>query len=250
MSNIRKPYAQTVAAVRSGVVASLIQALISLDSELKNSLPAGQYAMKLKAPEGIENLISFNGGTRGAVLKFVSCEAMSDTLSGSRGAFIPYPTGGGFSKALKAFQSCAGAVSKAMSFVPEKDDKEGIEKKTRLLLTAALRGVSEIYNYDHWVKVKSAAIPAGTIAVLIVENPEISGTITIENKKMTFTPGADLKTANAVLEFASIDTCYGVLTGQVAAMAELGSGKVMLKGRLPMIQGLFPLLDRFGELMK
>ena len=250
MSNIRKPYSQTVAAVRSGVVASLIQALIEIDSELKNSLPAGQYAMKLKAPEAVESLVSFNGGTKGAVLKFVSCDAMSDTLSGGKGAFIPYPTGGGFTKALKAFQNCAAAVSKAMSFVPEKNDKEGIEKKTRLLMTAALRGVCEVYNYDHWVKMKSASIPVGTIAVIIAEKPEISGTITIKNKKMKFTQGSDLKTANAVLEFADIDTCYGVLTGQLAAMAELGSGKVMLKGKLPLIQGLFPLLDRFGELMK
>lgn len=250
MSNIRKPYAQTVAAVRSGVVASLIQALISIDTELKNNLPAGQYALMLKAPGAVESLVSFNGGSRGAVLNFVSCQAMSETLSGGKGTFIPYPSGRGFTRALKAFQTCAAAVSEAMSTVPHKDDAQGVEKKTRLLLTAALRGVCEVYNYDHWVKMKSASIPQGKIAVLIAEQPEISGSITVRNKKMSFTPGADLKRANAVLEFADIDTCYGVLTGQIAAMAELGSGKVMLKGRLPMIQGLFPLLDRFGELMK
>lgn len=250
MRNIRKPHARTVAAVRSGVVASLIQTLISIDSELKDSMPAGQYAMTLKAPEAVISHVSFNGGSRGAVLHFISCEAMSDTLNGGKGPFIPYPSGGGFTKALKAFQSCAAAVGKAMSTIPHKDDAEGIEKKTRLLLTAALRGVCEVYNYDHWVKMKSASIPEGTIAVLIADKPEISGSITIKNKKMSYEPGADLKAANAVLEFADIDTCYGVLTGQVAAMSKLGSGKVMLKGRIPMIQGLFPLLDRFGELMK
>ncbi|MDC7234081.1 MAG: hypothetical protein PQJ58_12680 [Spirochaetales bacterium] len=249
MSSIRKPYARTAAAVRSGVVASLIQTLLTLDSDLNKSLPAGQYALKLKAPESVESVISFNGGTRGAVLNFMSCEAMTDTLSGGKGAFIPYPSGGGFTKALKAFQSCAAAVSTAMSHVPEKEDKPGIEKKTRLLLTAALRGVCEVYNHDHWVKMKAAAIPAGTIAVRIAGTPDIAGTIRVKDKTMSYTPGADLSAANAVLEFADIDTCYRVLTGQVAAMAELGSGKVMLRGRLPMIQGLFPLLDRFGELM-
>lgn len=250
MSNIRKPHAQTVAAVRSGVVSSLIQTLLTMDSELKNSLPEGQYGMKLKAPGGVETLISFNEGQSGAVLKFLSCEAMADTLNGGKGAFIPYPTGLGFTRALGAFQKCAGAVSKAMSHVPEENDSEGIEKKTRLLLTAALRGVCEVYNYDHWVKMKSASIPAGTIAVVIADKDYIKGTITVQDKRMSFSPGADLKRANAVLEFADVPTCYAVLTGQKAAMAELGSGRVMLRGRLPMIQGLFPLLDRFGELMK
>ena len=133
---------------------------------------------------------------------------------------------------------------------PKMTISRGVEKKTRLLLTAALRGVSEVYNYDHWVCYKSAAIPEGKIAVLIVSRPEISGTITIDSKTMTFEPGADPASANAVLEFADIETCYGVLTGKLAAIGELGSGRVMLRGKLPMIQGLFPLLDRFGELMK
>ncbi|MDC7240720.1 MAG: hypothetical protein PQJ50_10200 [Spirochaetales bacterium] len=250
MSNIRKPHARTVAAVRGGVVSSLVEALCELEPELKNSLPPGKYAMKLKAPEGVESLVSFGGGTSGAALKFVSCEAMADTLNGGRGAFIPLPTGVGFTKAIKAFQSCAGAVSSAMSHVPEDTDIPGIEKKTILLLTAALRGVSEVYNHDHWVCYKAAAIPAGKIAVIIKDRPDIAGTLTVESKVMSYAAGTDTGSANAVLEFADIETCYGVLSGKLAAMGELGSGKVMLRGKLPMIQGLFPLLDRFGELMK
>ena len=97
---------------------------------------------------------------------------------------------------------------------------------------------------------KSAAIPEGAIIVLVKGSEDLSGTIIQNNKTMTFHRGADPGKANAILEFSDVSVCYGVLTGSLAAMAELGSGRVMLKGKIPMIQGLFPLLDRFGELMK
>ena len=250
MSNIRTAHPETVAAVRSGVVASLIEALIEMDKDLKNDIPSGKYGVRLSAPGGIGSRISFKGGSKGTLLRFLSCDAMSATLSGEQAFLLPLPTGSSFLKGLKAFQSCAAAVSSAMAVVPEESDIKGVHKKTRLLLTAALRGVCEVYNHDHWIKMKSAAIPEGAIIVLVKGSEDLSGTIIQNNKTMTFQRGADPGKANAILEFSDVSVCYGVLTGSLAAMAELGSGRVMLKGKIPMIQGLFPLLDRFGELMK
>jgi len=250
MSSIRKAHPETAAAVKSGVVASLIEALITIDPSLQKNIPEGSYGVQLRAPGGIGSTVSFNGGTKGAVLNFLTCQGMADTLSGGKAAIIPLPTGSQFFKGLKAFQMSAGAVSKAMDKIPDDKDHEGILKKTRLLLTAALRGVCEVYNHDHWIMEKSAAIPAGIILVRVVGRNDLAGTITLKNKTMTYQTGPSQKEANAILEFSDFSVCYGVLTGQMAAMGELGSGRVMIKGRLPMIQGLFPLLDRFGEIMK
>ncbi|MDA3957018.1 hypothetical protein [Oceanispirochaeta sp.] len=250
MSSIRKAHPGTIAAVKSGVVASLIETLTEMDSDLKKNLPPGSYGVRLSAPGGIGSFVSFKDGSKGMHLRFLSCEGMSETLSGGKALLIPIPTGGAFLKGLKAFQRCVQAVSQAMTVVPEDSDTPGIQKKTRLLLTAALRGVCEIYNYDHWIRLKSASIPEGNIAVLVTGSAELSGTVTQKNKTMTFKRGADPARANAILEFSDVSVCYGVLTGQLAAMGELGSGRVMIKGKISMIQGLFPLLDRFGELMK
>lgn len=250
MSSIRKAHPETEAAVKSGVVASLIEALVQIDPELKESLPAGSYNVQLKAPRGIGSAVSFQGGRTGTVLRFFSSKGMAEVLSGGSSPLLPLPSGLSFLKGIKAFKMSAAAVSKAMAYVPEQSDAAGILKKTKLLLTAALRGVCEVYNHDHWVMEKSASIPGGVIAVQVAGSPDLAGTITLSNKKMTFKPGISSTRPNAVLEFADILVCYGVLTGSLAAMGELGSGRVMVKGKLSMIQGLFPLLDRFGEIMK
>ncbi|QEN07190.1 hypothetical protein EXM22_03990 [Oceanispirochaeta crateris] len=250
MSTIRTAHPSTVAAVKSAVVATLIETLLDMDSEMQNSLPEGSYGVRLIAPGGIGSLVSFKGGTTGTLIQFLSCDAMNRTLSGEKAFLLPLPTGRSFLKGLKAFSSCATAVSKAMAFVPEQADTQGIHKKARLLLTAALQGVCEVYNHDHWIKMKSASLPEGSIAVLVAGNDDLSGTITQKNKIMTYQRGSQTEKANAVLEFSDVSVCYGVLTGSLAAMGELGSGRVMLKGKISMIQGLFPLLDRFGEIMK
>jgi len=248
-----------MAAVRSGVVASLISTFCSIDPSVKERLPEGEFGITLAAPGGLRRSLRFRdgrvitddspGGT-GGVLRFSSWEDMTRVLSGEKGKVLPLPRGRGFLKGLKAFQLCAGEVSRAMDQVPEEGDEAALERKTRLLLTAALRGVAEVYNHDHWVLVKSRTIPAGRIGVRVAGRSDLGGVLTVDRQNMVLETGGDQKDANAVLEFGSVSVCYRVLTGTIPAMGALGDGSVMLRGKLPMIQGLFPLLDRFGELMK
>ena len=249
MSGIRKAHSQTVAAVKSGVVTSLIEKYLEMNPEFCESLPKGRYGITLKSA-GIRQFLSVRGGTTGVLLCFPKHADMIGVLSGEKGRILPLPNGTAFLSALKAFQSCAGAVAKAMDFVPEKQDAEGLNKKTPLLLTAALRGVCEVYNYDHWLKIKSSHIPAGKIGVSVSDNPEIGGVITVGKGQMSLDLHEDKEKVNAQLIFKTTELCYQVLTGATPAMGAVGDSRLMLKGRLPMIQGLFPLLDRFGELMR
>jgi hypothetical protein len=46
-----------------------------------------------------------------------------------------------------------------------------------------------------------------------------------------------------------MNTAFGLFTGSVVALNALGRGKISIRGKVPMIQTLFPLLDRFGEIM-
>ncbi len=246
---MREPKPKTEAAVRSGVVVSLIEEMLESDEGLRASLPSGAYAVALSAPEGLRRKVSFNGGRSGVSLFFPRWQNMTSLLSGEKGTVIPLPSGTAFPKAVKAFQKAAGAVASAMGEKPVDGDVEGLEKKTRLLLTAALRGVCEVYNYDHWVDVKARNIPAGRIGVRVADRPDMCGVLTLDGKTMTLSRRDYTDRVNAVLEFRDPSVCYAVLTGAEPALGALGDGRVMIRGRLPMIQGLFPLLDRFGEIM-
>ncbi len=247
---MRTPRDKTVAAVRSGVVSSLIDELIALDENLAASLPSGKYAVTLAAPDSVRRFISFNGGKRGVLLWFPRHRDMTAVLSGGKGTLIPLPTGPGFFKALKAFQRSAGAVVAAMDVNPDIPDTPALEKKTRLLLRAALRGVCEVYNHDHWVAARASHIPEGRIGIGVAGRKDISGVIVVNKGLMILEREPSEEGVNAFLEFSDVKVCHAVLTGVEPALGALGEGRVMTKGKLPMIQGLFPLLDRFGEIMK
>ena len=54
---------------------------------------------------------------------------------------------------------------------------------------------------------------------------------------------------NAVLEFENRDAALALLTGETPAMLALAERSVRLYGRIPMIQNLFPILDRVAHYM-
>jgi hypothetical protein len=247
---MRKPREITVAAVRSGVVSTLIKELILLDEELSRSLPAGGYAVTLAAPSSLKRKISFNGGKRGALLWFPRHRDMTAVLSGGKGALLPLPTGPGFFRALNAFRKSAVAVASAMDAEPDLSDTPALEKKTRLLLKAALSGVCEVYNHDHWTAARASHIPQGRIGIGVAGRKDVSGVLAVGKGFMSLEENPSEERVNAFLEFRDVPVCHAVLTGAEPALGALGEGRVMTKGKLAMIQGLFPLLDRFGEIMK
>ncbi|MFW5688359.1 MAG: hypothetical protein ACOC1U_02215 [Spirochaetota bacterium] len=59
-------------------------------------------------------------------------------------------------------------------------------------------------------------------------------------------PGAGPQ-PNAILEFADRDAAIALLTGATPAMLALAERSVRIHGRLPMIQNLFPVLDRVSD---
>jgi hypothetical protein len=120
---------------------------------------------------------------------------------------------------------------------------------TELLMTAALRGVAETAMADPWTAPKASHMPEG-IVELHVEGTKLRGWIECSGHLWRAGRGASPGKVNARLSFADMDTALGLFTGKVAALNALGRGKVSIRGRVPMVQVLFPLLDRFGEIMQ
>ncbi len=255
MSSLKSLSPLTVARVRSGVVTALCCAVTDLDSSFCEKIPSGKYALTLSGPGGIRRRMSFvegrvsetSYGIGDAVLRFFSAEGMALTFGGGRGAVLPLPAGPRFPKAVKAFMTVSKRVGELSS---RRDFADESEKRlvTEILMTAALRGVAETAMADSWTAAKSAAMMEGTVEVA-VEGGGPSGWIRRCGDVWESGRGRAEAKANARLVFADLDTAYGLFTGTVAALKALGRGMVSIRGKVPMVQILFPLMDRFSEIM-
>jgi hypothetical protein len=151
-----------------------------------------------------------------------------------------------FLRAVRAFITSSGRVGELSSL----REFSGVEEKqlvTELLMTAALRGVAETAMADTWTAPKSSGMPDGVVE-LRAEN--LRGWVHKSGDLWRAGRGKPPAEVNARLSFADVDTAFGLFTGSVSALKALGTGQVSIRGKLPMIQIMFPLMDRFGEIMQ
>lgn len=256
MPNIRNLSPLTVAQVRSGVVCALVCAATDLDTTLRESLPSGRFALRITGSPGVNRRLVFENGhaeeqTRGFVsanLRFIGPVAMATALGGGSGTVVPLPASPKFLKAVKAFLAASRRVGELSAQREFSDDAEKLTV-TEMLMTAALRGVVETARADPWTAPKSAKMPDG-IVELTVGDSELKGWVRREGEIWESGRGRAPGKVNARLSFADIDTAFGLFTGSVVALNALGRGTVSIRGKVPMIQTLFPLLDRFSEIMQ
>ena len=245
-----------VARVRSGVVSALVCAATDLDENLRRSLPAGRYGLTLSGAPGVRRRLRFEDGRaveirRGGsavTLRFAGAAAMAAALGGGKGTVIPLPTSPAFLKVVKAFMASSKRVGELTSMREFADDSQK-SLVTEMLMTAALRGVVEVAQADPWTAPKSSKMPDGLVE-LAVEGSDLKGWVRRRGSTWESGRGEAPGRVNSRLSFADMDTAFGLFTGSVVALNALGRGTVAIRGRVPMIQTLFPLLDRFSEIMK
>jgi hypothetical protein len=252
MPTRRTPSPSTIVQVRSGVVTALVVATTQIDEDLRASIPGGRYGLDLVAP-GVHRRLRFEDGRarevpRGradATLWFPREKDLIATLGGGKGRVAPLPGGLGFPKAVKGFQASTRRVGQLMALEGEAREAQ-LETVAALLLSAALRGVCEVGMHDPWTAAKSSHMPDGLIGV---EAGGLRGWIRREGVRMEAGRGEAPGAVNAVLDLRDPRTAHGILSGSIDAVAALGTGRVAIRGRLPLIRTLLPLLARFGEVM-
>jgi hypothetical protein len=205
------------------------------------------------------------------VLNFLHSGGMAARLAGGQAFILPLPAGPRVVGALRLFSALSGNISGIMasSFQAGSDE---YSLQTKMLLTAALRGVCEVALWDSWVRVKAARLPLGILEVIAgdPESPDFRGYILRESGRhgveMRYAPsllsaGIDGEPDTGIsesfptgrptarLSFDTLEIAGDVLRGRTSAMECLGRGSVGIRGKIPYIQGIFPLLDRFSEIM-
>jgi hypothetical protein len=275
MINVRTPDSAIKAAVRSGVLCSLIEALPRLAPEVYSELAPPLRALRLSlrggavhrrlefAADSAAELPSTGMFLPSVILNFLHEGGMASRLAGKPALILPVPAGYRAIKGVRLFAGASSHIS-ALTSAPYPQGSPQYELQTRFLLTAALRGVCEVGQNDPWTRGKSSRLPLGVLEIIVggAGDPVFTGYIVRENLRggvaMRYLPGwrrnelfpdGDATRPAARLRFADMTIAGDILRGRANAMEALGRGTVSISGRIPYIQGIFPLLDRFSEVM-
>ncbi|TVQ23028.1 MAG: hypothetical protein EA382_10935 [Spirochaetaceae bacterium] len=236
--------------VRASVTVRLIE---HLRLEAFAALPARSVTIHLRVPRGPVCSISARRdgafasdrarGWPSLILFFPGPIDLVRVLSGTKGRVIPIPTGFRFVRAGASFRALTGALAAAFA-----DD----QTRPRMLLLATLFAVEQVARHDPYVAARLARIPHGTIMVTMASTRAMilrdANGLSVRAEQAT-ADDVDAS-ANAELEFADADTALALLTGKISAAIALAERRVLLHGRIPMIQNLFPIIDRVGVYLR
>lgn len=247
----------TLGLVKSGVILHLLTVLNQEDPASKDIIGKSSFRLAFKAGSNLRRqLDSVNGIlTSREKITFFRDLTLKGKTRGDIGALltqkdakiIPLP---GSLKFLKAGKIFAALAKRIPEFLGGEEGKKNPALQTRLLLDAALMGVVQVGNYDGYVKKRLPKMGSGIIEVQVLGRDDLNRFIQMDNCHFSLISGAEKTDITARLIFNREETVQALLSGKIRAMSALGDGRIQIRGKLPMIQGLFPLLDRFSFFMK
>jgi len=175
------------------------------------------------------------------VLFFPGAAHAVRVLSGLKGIAIPLPLRPGAFEALDIFRN---ASRKAMDLLRVTETPEQI--RARLLLTATLYGLEAVAQ-ESYLQRRMQIIPDGLVQVIVEKD---SYFIQKQGDKIeVHGPGSHQVHPDARLIFLNYHSAVEILSGERQAVVALGSGQVRIEGLLPLVQGLFAVLDRLSWYM-
>lgn len=169
------------------------------------------------------------------VLVFPGSEAAIKVLSGGKGAALPLPLSPGAFKALGFFKKASGRATELLREAQTPD-----MVRARLLLAATLHGL-EAVSGDSYLERRMRIVPDGIVAVRV---SKIEFFVAKRGRCITVMESA--QHPDAVLSFSDYQSAIKVLSGKRQAVVALGSSEVKIEGLLPLVQGLFAVLDRLS----
>ena len=243
-----------LAGIRLSTTAHLVALAAEADPNLRAMASRRSFVLALSAPGLPAARVSARGasirawsggeaapagsGRSSLVLRFASPLAAARILGGGGGMPLPLILGPGAFAALAFFREASSRVPAML-----KDPALDPAVKARLLTEAALRGLAEVAARDPGVEQRLHHVPDGSAAV------EVAGAFSIGLRKAgrrIEVLGSAPEAPNARLSFRDAASAVAVFSGARAAVVALGASEVTVRGFLPLVQGLFALLDRLG----
>jgi hypothetical protein len=174
-------------------------------------------------------------------LPFSSCEKFNGLIDGT---VTPIPSKGfhhiGF--LLNSFTKLTDLLSKYMRPDPEDlKDPDFFRISTLLLLNTITVAIAQIGNNDEIGKFSASNMVDGEISFSI--KGAASTTIRVKDHRLLGIKKAS-DNPRAIMEFSSIELARDLFDGKVNAIACVGSGDIVMKGMISMLDNLNRILDR------
>ena len=243
--------AKTLAYINMYAILGTIENLCELDEEAsKLANPKKPVSIGLAVTDGPSATLTFkNGRCRmeqgcskcDVKLPFSSCEKFNGLIDGT---VTPIPSKGfhhiGF--LLNSFTKLTDLLSKYMRPDPEDlKDPDFFRISTLLLLNTITVAIAQIGNNDEIGKFSASNMVDGEISFSI--KGAASTTIRVKDHRLLGIKKAS-DNPRAIMEFSSIELARDLFDGKVNAIACVGSGDIVMKGMISMLDNLNRILDR------
>jgi Putative sterol carrier protein len=244
LSQLSSEEKAVLARLKAWLALQLAAEAVRNDEGLRQACPAAGISLKLAirgAGAGMQLVVKngiarvYSVGWPQLVLFFPGSASAIRVLSGSKGTAVPLPLRPGAFKALGFFRK---ASSRATELLRGAETPEDV--RARLLLAATLYGLEAVAG-DTYLARRMQIIPDGVVAVRAGEIEYF-----VEKRGNAIHVIEAQQRPDAVLSFADYQSAIDVLSGKRQAVVALGSGKVRIEGLLPLVQGLFGVLDRLS----
>lgn len=174
-------------------------------------------------------------------LPFSSCEKFNGLVAGTT---TPIPSKGfthvGF--LLKDFTKLTDLLSKYLRPDPaDLENEDFFRISTSLMFYTISVALAQIANNDEIGKFTAGHIVDGEIAFSVKDGP--GSTLIVKNHRILAVK-KPCESPRAIMEFGSIRLARDLFDGKVNALACIGSGKIVMKGMISMLDNLNRLLDR------
>lgn len=226
-----------------------IEYLVEHDSESAALIQGKNISIQFNVKNGPSGNLSFKDGR--AVMKegrhkstillyFMSPDHFNKMIDGT-GNPIPLK---GFSKLgflTGPFMKLADKLNYYLR--PEKDlleNSEYFKINTEMTAYTAFFALAEIGNHDNKGRLSAHHMPDGVLQVMVEEG--IGVQIHVQKGTLTCVKGHH-KDPRAILAFKNLKSAHKVLNGMLDTFTGLGNGEMSMRGFIPMLDNMNPLLD-------
>ncbi len=253
---MNRDQSMVLARLHLGAILPLLEDVAAYDPVVGEAIAGWNFALQFRLSGGDPSttlvfeegrVTAYRGQFKGypATLTFKNADFLNDVFQG-RTKKSPLPNLAGIFKAKQLMQvdSFLGRLEHYLKPQPETlADPETFAFCVRVTLYAVAFGIKEVGEHDPEVRPIVLNLPDGTVEMRIEQGPAAHLTI----KGGSFYPQrGPAENPNAILEFADLQTAWDTFQGNIDTFSAVGGGRIKLRGFIPLIEGVNPLMDRLA----